>query len=565
MRRHIIIATAFTLLPLGSATAQSVEGDGLGQTRTPSPLLSEIPVPVNTVSAVQLVTSGDIASMQVNMANGTVTSADLVRGYLRQIAAIDDSGPMLNAVIATYPGVIEEAEALDAERRAGRVRGPLHGIPILIKDNIEAIGPLPTTAGSLALADNVTGRDAPLVARLRAAGAIILGRTNLSEWANFRDNDSTSGWSATGGLTRNPHSLDRSACGSSSGSGAAVAAGLAAAAIGTETDGSIVCPAGSNGIVGFKPTVGLISRRFVVPISASQDTAGPMTRTVRDAAIMLSVLAGTDPQDAATAEADARRVDYAAALSPTALRGMRVGVMRGSVGSDPRILALYDQAIAVMRAQGAVIVDIPNDGVDNDALGAAEFTVLLTEFREDLNAYLAGLPQPRATDLTLAQLIAINRNTPQEMRWFGQGLFEQAEATRAAGGRNSDAYRTALATARRLAGPEGIDRLRATHNVELLLGVTNGPTWAIDLVNGDRFVGPSASQLPAVAGYPHLTVPMGRVQGLPIGLSFIGTRWADATVLAAGFAYEQAADLRLPRATFALDANAIPLATPIRR
>jgi amidase len=483
---------------------------------------------------------GDISAMQEAMAAGRITSAELVREYLRQIAAVDDAGPMLNAVIATYPDALTQAEARDAERRNGELRGPLHGIPILIKDNIETDGPLATTAGSLALADNVTGRDAPLVARLRSAGAIILGRTNLSEWANFRDGDSTSGWSAVGGLTRNPHSLDRTACGSSSGSGAAVAASLAAAAIGTETDGSIVCPAGTNGIVGFKPTLGLVSRRYIVPISHSQDTAGPMTRSVRDAAILLSVMAGTDPGDSATAEADARRADYAAGLSPTGLRGVRIGVLRGQIGDDPRIAALFESALTTLRSQGAVLVDIGDPGVDRQALGQAEFTVLLTEFRADLNAYLAAVPARSGSPRSLVELIAFNRANPAELRWFGQDLFEQAEATGAAGGTDSDAYRTALATARRLAGPEGIDRIRRENNVELLLGVTNGPAWAIDLVNGDRFVGPSVSQLPAIAGYPHLTVPMGQIQGLPIGLSFIGTRWADAQVLSAGHAYELA-------------------------
>jgi amidase len=541
----LTIGTALAALafPAAIAVAQDGASPSLGD-GAPRPISIEAP----PATAVTIAASSDIGAMQEGMAAGQFSSADLVREYLRQIAAVDDAGPQINAVIATYPGVIAEAEALDAERRAGRVRGPLHGIPILIKDNVEAIGPLPTTAGSLLLADNVTGRDAPLVARLRAAGAIILGRTNLSEWANFRDDDSTSGWSAIGGLTRNPHSPDRSACGSSSGSGAAIAAGMAAAAIGTETDGSIVCPAGTNGIVGFKPTVGLVSRRHIIPISASQDTAGPMTFSVRDAAIMLTVMAGTDPEDPATREADARRSDYAAALSDTGLRGMRIGVMRDQIGSDPRIATLFDAALSVMRQQGAVIVEISEARIDRQALGQAEFTVLLTEFREDLNAYLRSRPQPRATDLSLADIIQFNRAIPLEMRWFGQRLFEQAEATGATGGRNNEAYRTALTTARRLAGPEGIDRLRREHNVDILVAVTNGPAWAIDLVNGDRFVGPSASQLPAVAGYPHLTVPMGRLHGLPIGLSFIGTRWDDARVLNAGHAYAQARGRTLPAA-----------------
>jgi amidase len=536
-------AALCALLPLGPAGAQSHGNATQRIDAAPSPE--------------SLIAAGDIGGMLAALESGRISSEALVQEYFRLIASIDDRGPMLNAVIATYPDAIAQAQTLDAERRAGRIRGPLHGIPILIKDNIEAMGPLPTTAGSLALADNVTGRDAPLVARLRNAGAIILGRTNLSEWANFRDNDSTSGWSAVGGLTRNPHSLDRTACGSSSGSGAAVAAALAAAAIGTETDGSIVCPAGVNGVVGFKPTLGLISRRHVVPISASQDTAGPMTRSVRDAAILLSAMAGTDPQDAATAEADARRVDYSATLSPEGLRGVRIGVMRTAIGNDPRILALFEQALTVLRAQGAVLVDIADPGIDRQALGEAEFTVLLTEFRHDLNSYLASLPARPGAPRTVADLIAFNTANPAELRWFGQGLFAQAEATGANGGVENEAYRAALATGRRLAGPEGIDRLRRDNNVDILLGVTNGPAWAIDLVNGDRFVGPSASQLPAVAGYPHLSVPMGQIQGLPIGLSFIGSRWADAQVLNAGHAYEVARG-RLPGPTLRRDVMTPP-------
>lgn len=480
----------------------------------------------------------DITALQDGLALGGLTSEEIVRLYIARMHAIDDAGPAINAVVALYPDALAVARVLDAERAAGHVRGPLHGIPILIKDNIEADGPLATTAGSMALMDNVTRRDSPLVARLRDAGAIILGRTNLSEWANFRSNDSTSGWSAMGGLTRNPHSLDRTACGSSSGSGAAVAASLAAAAIGTETDGSIVCPAGTNGIVGFKPTLGLVSRRYIVPISHSQDTAGPMTHNVRDAALILSVIAGTDPQDAATAEADTRRSDYAATLSRDGLRGQRIGVMRDRVGSNPAIGALLDQAVAVLRTQGATIVDIADSGIDNDAIGEAEFAVLLTEFKADLNTYIAGLPyRTPHTPGTLAELIAFNRAEPREMQWFGQETFERAEATT---GTDAEAYRSALATAQRLAGAEGIDRLRRDNHVDLLLGVTNGPAWAIDLVNGDNYGGPGSATLPAVAGYPHLTVPMGAIHGLPIGLSFIGTRWDDARVLNAGYAYEQA-------------------------
>lgn len=533
MRHRFLSAALFALASAALAGASAV---GTAQSIPPP-----VPEPSPPPPAFAIFGEQDITALNAELAAGRLTSEAIVRLYFERMAAYDDTGPTVNAVAVVYSDAMEIARERDRERAAGRLRGPLHGIPIVIKDNIESLGPFSATAGSRALMSASSGRDAPLVARLRAAGAIILGRTNLSEWANFRDNDSTSGWSAMWGLTRNPYSLDRTACGSSSGSGAAVAAAFAAGAIGTETDGSIVCPAGTNGIVGFKPTLGLISRRHIVPISASQDTAGPMTLSVRDAALLLTVMAGTDPQDPATAEADARRTDYVAALNPDALRGMRIGVLRDQVGSNPAILANLERAIAIMRDRGATVVDIRNDGIDRDAIGEAEFQVLLTDFREDLNAYLASIayrtPQSPAT---LAELIAFNRAEYSELRWFGQRLFERAEATGATGGRNSEGYRTALATGRRLAGPEGIDRLRRDHGVDLLVAVTNGPAWAIDLVHGDTFRGPSASQLPAVAGYPHLTVRMGHVEGLPIGLSFIGTRWDDARVLSAGHSFELA-------------------------
>ena len=500
---------------------------------------ASLPPPSPPLPASQLDVGPDIGSLSAQLSTGTFTSADLVSFYIERNRAIDDSGPRINAVSQLYSDAMEVAQRLDAERAAGHLRGPLHGIPILIKDNIEAVGSLATTAGSLALIDNVTGRDSPLVARLRVAGAIILGRTNLSEWAGYRGNGSTEGWSAMWGLTRNPYSLDRTACGSSAGSGAAIAASLGAAAIGTETYGSIVCPSGTNGIVGFRPTVGLVSRRYIVPISHSQDTAGPMTQTVRDAALILSVIAGTDPDDPATADADAQRTDYAAALHADALREMRIGVMRDRVGSSPAILALLDSAVATLRAQGATIVDIADSGIDDGkAISAAVFTVLPTEFKVGLNAYLAALPHATArTPRSLAQLIAFNRNEQRELIWFGQELFEAAEANEAL---ESEAHRTARATAQRLAGRDGIDRLLRDNQVDLLLGVTNGPASAIDLVHGDTHRGPGSTQLPAIAGYPHLTVPMGLVHGLPVGLSFIGTRWDDARVLAAGNGFELA-------------------------
>jgi amidase len=454
------------------------------------------------------------------------------RTALERIAQLN---PSLGAVIAVDPTAIDHARSLDRIRRA---RGPLFGMPILIKDNIETLGPLPTTAGSLALRDNVTGRDAPLVARLRQAGAVIVGKANLSEWANIRDNSSISGWSAIGGQTRNPHALNRNPCGSSSGSAVAVAAGMTPAAIGTETDGSITCPAAINGIVGFKPTVGLVSRTHIIPISASQDTAGPMTRTVRDAALVLEAMTGSDPADSATAEADARRQSYAAGLSPDSLRGKRIGVMRFAAGFGTD--RAFDAALATLRAQGAELVEIAEFPGDRGKMGEHEFTVLLHEFKAGLNDYLATTP-PQVRTRTLAEVIAFNRADPRELALFGQGIFERAEAT---DGVRSDAYRNARATSLRMAGAEGIDRMLRDHNIVALVGPTMPAAWPIDAVHGDQISGGGGGSLAAVAGYPHLTVPMGLVKGLPVGLSFIGPKWSDALILSLGYAYEQASRLR---------------------
>jgi len=483
----------------------------------------------------------DAATLQAEMESGSMYDELLTTLYLDRILKVDDYGPKLNAVIATFPDAQSEATRLWKEREAEKKRGPLHGIPILLKDNIEAKGPVPTTAGSLALKDNVTNRDAPIVARLREAGAVIIGKTNLSEWANIRSNNSTSGWSAVGELTKNPHALDRNTCGSSSGSAAAVAASLAPLAIGTETDGSITCPAGVNGVVGFKPTVGLVSRTHIVPISHSQDTAGPITLTVRDAAAVMTVIAGSDPADPATAEADARKTDYAAALSPDALKGKRIGVLRDRIGDRADVAALFDAALKQMADLGATIVEIDDSRKGLEELGAAEFEVLMTELKTDMAAYLAGLPGKDGPK-TLADLIAFNKAHPAELKWFDQSLFELAESK---GGLDSPAYVEARAKAARLAGPEGIDKLLKDKGVDLLVGVTNGPAWTSDLVNSDHYSGPSVSQLPAVAGYPHLTVPMGAVEGLPIGISFISAKWSDADVLSAGYAYEQGSRKRM--------------------
>lgn len=483
----------------------------------------------------------DVAALAQAQAKGETSAVEIVAFYLKRIAEIDDNGPHLNAVIATFPDATDQARRLDAERKAGKVRGPLHGIPILVKDNVEVAGSLPTTAGSLALKDNITNRDAPMIARLREAGAIILGKTNLSEWANIRSGNSTSGWSAIGGLTKNPHVLDRNTCGSSSGSGAAAAANLAPLTIGTETDGSIVCPASINGIVGFKPTLGLVSRSRIIPISHSQDTAGPITRTVRDAALLLTVMAGGDPTDPATSEADKRKSDYAAKLTLDALKGLRLGVPRDRVGDNPAIKARFEAALDLLRQQGAEIVDIADTRKGFEGLGDAEFEVLMVELKADLNAYLAETP-PGVKTRTLEQVIAFNKAEPAELRWFGQELFDLAQSKKDL---DDPAYKEALAKSKRLAGPEGIDRLLRENKVDLLVSPTTGVAWKTDIVNGDQYSGPSASALPAIAGYPHLTVPMGMIEGLPLGISFVGTAWDDERVLQAGYAYEQASKARV--------------------
>ncbi|KMS60223.1 amidase [Novosphingobium barchaimii LL02] len=452
-----------------------------------------------------------------------VQAKDTPEEYLARIAAIDDAAPSIHAVIAVAP-----AAAIAAARRS---TGPLAGRAVLVKDNIETRD-MPTTAGSLALKNNATGRDAPLVARLRGAGAVILGKTNLSEWANFRGTSSSSGWSAAGGQTKNPYAIDRSPCGSSSGSAAAVAAGLSWAAVGTETDGSITCPASVNGVVGFKPTVGLVSRALVVPISVTQDTAGPMATSVHDAALLLTAMAGADPADPATAEAGKHAANFAAGLAKAKLTGVRVGVMRRQVGSVRRVAALFDKAMADMKRAGAEIVEI--DFAPSPRLEQAESAALLFEFREGIDAYLAALPGS-APIRDLGGLIAFNKaHEAEEMRWFGQELFEKALAAT-----DRATYEKARGDATRLAGAEGIDALLAKHKVDVLVAPTTGPAWPIDLVIGDHFLNIGAGSLAAVAGYPHLSVPMGAVEGLPVGLSFMAGKWADARVLRIGAGYER--------------------------
>ena len=480
----------------------------------------------------------DIATLSARMASGALSSHALTQAYLDRIAAIDAAGPRLNSVIALNPQALAEADALDAERRSGRVRGPLHGIPILLKDNIDA-RPMATTAGSLALADHRPARDAFLVAKLRDAGAVILGKTNLSEWANFRSTRSISGWSGVGGQTRNPYALDRNPCGSSSGSGTAVSANLAVAAIGTETDGSIICPSSVAGVVGLKPTVGLVSRHGIVPISASQDTAGPMARSVADAAALLSAIAAPDPSDPANGGAKRpAAVDYLAHLEPDALEGARIGVLRASTGYHPDVDAAFDRAVAALKAAGATVVDasIPTAG----RWDAAENTVLLAEFRPGLEAYLAdsGAPIRRFQDV-----IDFNRrHAAQEMPYFGQELFEQALKAPLL---QSAKYRSARDTARRLAGPDGIDAALRRQHLDALVAPSTGPAWRTDTVLGDHFAGAGYGAA-AVAGYPSITVPMGDAQGLPLGIVFMGGKWAEARLIELAYSFEQATHARKP-------------------
>ncbi len=480
----------------------------------------------------------DIATLQAQMARGTLDSAGLTAAYLQRIDALDRRGPALHALIERNPQALDEARQLDAERRAGHLRGPLHGIPLVLKDNIDA-RPMANSAGSLALAEFHPPHDAFLVQRLRQAGAVILGKSNLSEWANFRSSKSSSGWSARGGQTRNPYVLDRNPCGSSAGTGVAVSANLAAAGIGTETEGSIVCPAAVNGLVGLKPTVGLVSRDGIIPISASQDTAGPMTRSVADAATLLSVLAAPDTADPATAAAPRPSgYDYRMHLRGDALRGARIGLLPSPLTQSADIAAAQARAVATLRAAGATVVAarIPGAG----QWDAAELRVLLTEFKAGLERYLATRAAPLRT---LAQLIAFNRaHADTELAHFDQALFEQAQATR---GLDDPAYLAARAQAKRLAGPDGIDAALRAQRLDALIAPSTGRAWKTDPLHGDDFPGASYGAA-AVAGYPSLTVPMGASDGLPLGLVFLGSAWSEPRLIELGYAYEQRSRARTP-------------------
>lgn len=483
-----------------------------------------------------------VETLQDGMRSGRWTARSLAELYLARIDAIDRAGPTINSVIERNPDALRIAEERDAERKAGRVRGPLHGIPVLIKDNIDTADRMRTSAGSLALAESIAPRDAFIVQRLREAGAVLLGKTNLSEWANFRSTHSTSGWSGRGGQTKNPYVLDRNPCGSSSGTGASISANLAAVGVGTETDGSIVCPSSACGLVGIKPTLGLVSRSGIIPIAHSQDTAGPMARTVADAAALLAALSGVDARDPATAEARGRTTpSYAGMLDPGKLRGVRIGVARNFFGFSDAVDRVMEEAIAAMQSAGATIID-PANIVTAGKFDDAETDVLHFEFKADLNAYLASLG-PRAPHKDLAALIAFNEaNREREMPYFGQELFIRSQAK---GPLTTPAYKTARAKCVRMSRAEGIDATLAKHRVTALIAPTGGPAWPTDLLNGDHFTGGSSTPA-AVAGYPSITVPAGYVHGLPVGISFIGAQWSDATLIGLAYAFEQATKVRRP-------------------
>jgi amidase len=480
----------------------------------------------------------DIASLQQRMRAGELDSRTLTQAYLDRIARVDQAGPTLRAVIEVNPEATREASLRDSERKNGILRGPLHGIPILLKDNIDAV-PMANSAGSLALKDFRPKQDAFLVKRLRQAGVVILGKTNLSEWANFRSTKSSSGWSARGGQTRNPYVLDRNPCGSSSGSAVATSANLAAASIGTETDGSIVCPASVNGVVGLKPTVGLVSRDGIIPISHSQDTAGPLTRSVADAAALLQVIAGRDSADPATGLATWNApLDYTARLRPDGLKGARIGLLRKHLDMHPDVATAMERAVAQLRDAGATVVDaqIPTDG----QWDADENLLLKYEFKADLERYLANHDAPLTT---LAQLIGYNQQfRSSEMPFFGQELFEQSAAL---GGLNTLEYISARTRARRLAGPEGIDAALKAQGLDALIAPTTGPAWKTDHVHGDDFPGAGYGAA-AVAGYPSLSVPIGASDGLPLGMVFIGTAWSESRLIELAYAYEQRTRARRP-------------------
>jgi amidase len=519
---------AGTLALLGDPLAAEVISDRGRQPRTAKDRWSVAPFALDEVT---------LADLQAAMASGRMTARSITQQYIDRIQALDRAGPTLRAVLEINPDALSIADSLDRERRAGKVRGPLHGIPIVIKDNIDTADRMTTTAGSYALAGSIPLQDATIAARLRAAGAILLGKTNLSEWANFRSTHSSSGWSGRGGQAKNPYVLDRNPCGSSSGTGVAVAANMCAVGIGTETDGSIVCPSSLNGIVGIKPTVGLVSRAGIIPIAHSQDTAGPMTRTVRDAAILLGALAGADPRDSATSSSATRgQTDYTQFLDANGLRGARIGVARTKFfGYSDVTDKLINDALDAMKASGAVIVDpanIETAGKFDDA----EFDVLLYEFKADLNNYLASLGS-KAPVKSLQDIIDYNdRHKDQEMPFFGQEIMIQAQAK---GPLTEKKYLDELASNLKMSRTDGIDATMDKYKLDAIVAPTGSPAWPTDLINGDHFTGASSTPA-AVAGYPNINVPAGFSHGLPVGISFFGRAYSEPTLIKLAYAYEQA-------------------------
>ncbi len=531
---RILARRAFLRYSALGGVAAAVTGAAGPGSAEPAPAPAE-PAPFELEEAT-------IATLQERMQSGALTARALTEAYLVRIEGLDRQGPTLRSVLETNPDVLAIADALDAERKAKGARGPLHGIPILLKDNIGTADRMTTTAGSLALSGWIPAEDSFLARRLREAGAVLLGKANLSEWANFRSSHSSSGWSGRGGQGRNPYALDRSPCGSSSGSGAAVSANLCAVAVGSETDGSIVCPSSANGIVGIKPTLGLVSRAGMIPLAHSQDTAGPMCRTVADAAALLGVLAAVDPRDPATEKGRGRAApDYTKFLDPKGLGGARIGVARKMFGFSEAVDRLLEEALVEMKRGGAVLVD-PADMPSTSPLEEAELEVLLYEFKADLNAYLAGLSHP-ITIRSLADLVAYNEShRSAELPYFGQDLFLKAQAK---GPLTTPAYLKALEKSKRLARKDGLDAIIRRHRLDAIVAPTGGPPWVIDLVNGDHFSGGSSTH-PAVAGYPNISVPAGFIHGLPVGISLMGLAWSEPTLLKLASAFEHATRHRRP-------------------
>jgi amidase len=520
-------------------TGKPLAAEVVGTADNPATAKRQKPFPVAPFALEE----ATVADLQARMASGRTTSHAITQAYVNRIHELDRAGPILRHVIELNPDALAIAAALDGQRKAGHVRGPLHGIPVLVKDNIDTADRMTTTAGSYALAGSIPLQDSTVASKLRAAGAIILGKTNLSEWANFRSSHSSSGWSGRGGQAKNPYVLDRNPCGSSSGSGGAVSANLSTLAVGTETDGSIVCPSSANGVVGIKPTLGLISRAGIIPIAHSQDTAGPMTRTVRDAAILLGVLAGVDPRDTATSATNRPgTIDYTTFLDANGLRGARIGVARAKFfGYSDVTDKLVNDAIDVMKRQGAVIVD-PADIATAGKFDDTEFDVLLYEFKADLNAYLASLG-PRAPVKSLADIIAYNdAHKDQEMPYFGQEIMIQAQAK---GPLTEKKYLDALANDIKLSRTEGIDATMDKYKLDAIVAPTGGPAWTTDLINGDHFSGASSTPA-AVAGYPNINVPAGFAHNLPVGVSFFGRAYSEPTLIRLAYAYEQATKHRRP-------------------